>query len=140
MAHMFEPTFVRKWRMHSVVRKVTQHKMLWQPLILIFRTQVEIVIAYCIIHNWVIEDRGDEFIIPKNEDLPTISHQRSSHGQTIEHAFMVNFRQEIANQCGKNTYQIHEHYVTYVPCVFVMNLCTLCIAMNLLNFAIYVCC
>jgi hypothetical protein len=55
------------------------------------------VIASCIIHNWVIEDRGDEFIIPKNMDLPTITHQRSCHGQAIEHVFMVNFRQKIAN-------------------------------------------
>jgi flagellar biosynthesis protein FliQ len=27
--------------------------------------------------------------------------------------------------CGKNTHQIHEHSVTYVPFVIVMNLCTL---------------
>jgi hypothetical protein len=29
--------------------------------------------------------------------------------------------------CGKNTHQILEHYVTYVPFVFVMNLCNFCI-------------
>jgi hypothetical protein len=55
------------------------------------------VIASCIIRNWVIEDGGDEFIIPQNEELPTITHQRSSHEQAIEHALMVNFRQDIAN-------------------------------------------
>jgi hypothetical protein len=43
------------------------------------------------------DDGGDEFIIPEDEEVPTISHERSSHGQAIEHAFMVNFRQEIAN-------------------------------------------
>jgi hypothetical protein len=57
-----------------------------------FRTEVEIVIASYIIHNWVIEDGGDEFIILENEDLPIITHQRSSHGQAMKHAFMVNFR------------------------------------------------
>jgi hypothetical protein len=41
--------------------------------------------------------QGDEFIIPENEELPIITHQRSSHGQAMEHAFMVNFRQEITN-------------------------------------------
>jgi hypothetical protein len=50
------------------------------------------VIASCIIHNWVIEDGGDKFIISENEKLPIITHQRSSHGQAMEHAFMVNFR------------------------------------------------
>jgi hypothetical protein len=41
------------------------------------------VIASCIIHNWVIEDGGDEFIIPENDELPIITLQRSSHGQAI---------------------------------------------------------
>jgi hypothetical protein len=55
-----------------------------------FSTQVEIVVACCIIHNWVIQDGGDDFIIPKSEELPTINHQISSHGQAIEHGIMVN--------------------------------------------------
>jgi hypothetical protein len=55
------------------------------------------VISSCIIHNWVIQDEGDEFIILENEELPSINLQRSTHGQAMEHAFMVNFRQEIAN-------------------------------------------
>jgi hypothetical protein len=57
-----------------------------------FSTQVEIVVACCIIHNWVIQDRGDDFIIPESEELPTINHQTTSHGQVMEHAIMVNFR------------------------------------------------
>jgi hypothetical protein len=44
-----------------------------------FSTQVEIVVAYCIIHNWVLEDRGDEFIIGEDEAMPSITHQSSSH-------------------------------------------------------------
>jgi hypothetical protein len=45
-----------------------------------FPTHVDVVVAFCIIHNWVIEDVGDEFIIPEEEELPSITHQRSSHG------------------------------------------------------------
>jgi hypothetical protein len=56
-----------------------------------FPTQVE-VIAACIIHNWIIEDGGDYLIISENDDLPSITHQTSTHGQATEHAFMVNFR------------------------------------------------
>jgi hypothetical protein len=62
-----------------------------------FVVQVKIVAACCIIHNWVIEDGGDEFIIPESETMSSITHQRSSHGQAQDHAFMVNFWQKIAN-------------------------------------------
>jgi hypothetical protein len=62
-----------------------------------FSTQVEIVVACCIIHNWVIQDGGDDFIIDASEELDTINHHTSSHGQAADHAFMVNFRQELAN-------------------------------------------
>jgi hypothetical protein len=48
--------------------------------------------ASCIIHNWVIEDEGDEFIIPNDEELPNITHQTSTYGQAMDHAFIVNFR------------------------------------------------
>jgi hypothetical protein len=72
-----------------------------------FATQVEIVVACCIIHNWVIDDGGDEFIIPEDEEVPTISHERSSHGQAVEHAFMVNFRQEIANTMWQDRLNSH---------------------------------
>ena len=30
-----------------------------------FSTQVDIVVACCIMHNWVLQDGLDEFIIPK---------------------------------------------------------------------------
>jgi hypothetical protein len=70
-----------------------------------FAVQVEIVVACCIIHNWVIEDGGDEFIIPESEIMPSITHQRSSHGQVQDLAFMVNFRQEIANAMWED----HQH-------------------------------
>lgn len=67
-----------------------------------FSTQVEIVVASCIIHNWVIEDGGDELILLESDDtLPSITHQTSTHGQAQDHAFMVDFRQEIANVCGR---------------------------------------
>jgi hypothetical protein len=66
-----------------------------------FAVQVEIVVACCIIHNWVIEDAGGKFIIPESEIMSFITHQRSSHGQAQGHAFMVNFRQKIAMLHGK---------------------------------------
>jgi hypothetical protein len=37
-------------------------------------------------------------------------------------------------QCRKNSHQIHEHYVTYVPFIFVMNLCTFCICYEPMYF------
>jgi hypothetical protein len=72
-----------------------------------FPTQVEIVVASCIIHNWVIEDGGDEFIIPEDEELPTITHEISTHGQATYYFFMVNFRQEIANTISKDREDYH---------------------------------
>jgi hypothetical protein len=74
-----------------------------------FPTQVEVVIAACIIHNWVIEDGGDDFIIAENDDLPGIIHQTSTHGQATEHAFMVNFRQELANAMWQDRQQYYSN-------------------------------
>jgi hypothetical protein len=71
-----------------------------------FPTQVEIVVASCIIHNWVIKDGGDEFIIPEDEERTTITHQTSTHEQATDHVFMVNFRQEIDNVMWED----REHY------------------------------
>jgi hypothetical protein len=62
-----------------------------------FPTQVDIVVAYCIIHNWVIKDVIDEFIIEEN-DLPSYNHATTRSGQASEHAEMVNFRQSLADQ------------------------------------------
>jgi hypothetical protein len=63
-----------------------------------FETQVDIVVACCIIHNWVIEDSIDELIIPDASWVPNHNYASSSSGQATEHTFMVNFRQDIANQ------------------------------------------
>ena len=62
-----------------------------------FPTQVDIVIACCIIHNWVIQDGGDDIILQEPEPVQNYSHASSSSGQATEHAFMVNFRQQIAD-------------------------------------------
>ncbi|XBJ05571.1 hypothetical protein VPH35_024328 [Triticum aestivum] len=64
----------------------------------LFPTQVDIVVACCIIHNWVINDGIDEYIIPEDEWVPNITHASSSSGQAHEHAYMVNFRQGVADQ------------------------------------------
>jgi hypothetical protein len=61
-------------------------------------TQVDTVVAYCIIYNWVIEDELDELIISDASWLPNQNYASSSSGQAIEHIFMVNFKQDIANQ------------------------------------------
>ena len=61
-----------------------------------YPTQVDIVVACCIIHNWVINDGIDEYIIPEDEWVPNITHASSSSGQAHEHAYMVNFRQGVA--------------------------------------------
>jgi hypothetical protein len=63
-----------------------------------FETQVDIVAACCIIHNWVIEDELDELIIPNDSWVPNQNYASSSSGQATEYTFMVNFRKDIANQ------------------------------------------
>ena len=63
-----------------------------------FPTQVDIVVACCIIHNWVINDGIDKFIIPEDEWTPNIQHASTSSGQAQELLYMTNFRQEIADQ------------------------------------------
>jgi hypothetical protein len=63
-----------------------------------FKTQVDIATACYIIHNWVIEDGLDEFILPDASWVPNHNYASSSSGQATEHTFMINFRQDIANQ------------------------------------------
>jgi hypothetical protein len=58
-------------------------------------------------HNWVVEEGGDKFIIHEDEAMPSITHQSSSHGQAIDHAFMVNFRQEIVNFMWEDRQNYH---------------------------------
>jgi hypothetical protein len=74
-----------------------------------FPTQVEVVIAACIIHNWVIEDGGDDLIIFENDDLHSITYQTSTYGQATEYAFMVNFRQELANAMWVDRHQYYSN-------------------------------
>jgi hypothetical protein len=72
-----------------------------------FSTQVEIMVACCIIHNWVLEDGSDEFIISEDDAMSSITHQSSSHGQVTKHAFMVHFRQEITNSMWEDRQNYH---------------------------------
>lgn len=62
-----------------------------------FPTQVDIVVACCIIHNWVIQDGMDEFF-SEDGDWPSYNHASTYTGQANEHGAMVNFRQSIADQ------------------------------------------
>jgi hypothetical protein len=72
-----------------------------------FKTQVDIVVACCIIHNWIIQDGSDELIIQES-NWPIQQHSTSSSGQASEHAFIVNFRQQIANQMWEDYQNYHE--------------------------------
>lgn len=63
-----------------------------------YATQVDIVVACCIIHNWVINDGIDEYIIPEDEWVPNITHASTSSGQAQEHALTTAFMEELADQ------------------------------------------
>ncbi|XP_040381130.1 uncharacterized protein LOC107304789 [Oryza brachyantha] len=56
-----------------------------------YPTQVDIVVACCIIQNWIIEDGGDDFIISEEEWIANYSYATSRSGQASEHAYMVQF-------------------------------------------------
>jgi len=61
-----------------------------------YETQVDIVVACCIIHNWVIEDGSDEFNIPSDNDEDT---QHTTYaGTASENAIMLAFREGLAAQ------------------------------------------
>jgi hypothetical protein len=61
-----------------------------------YETQVDIVVACCIIHNWVIEDESDEFNVPSDSDEDT---QHITYaGTASESAIMLEFRQGLADQ------------------------------------------
>lgn len=83
----------------------------------LYHTQVDIVVACCIIHNWVINDGIDEWVpnitIPEDEWVPNINHATTTSGQASEHAHMVNFRQEIANQMWEDWQNYLQHNNMY---------------------------
>jgi hypothetical protein len=62
-----------------------------------YATQVDIVVACCTIHNWVIEDGIDELIISETEWAANPIPSTTSSGQAADLAYMVNFRQELAD-------------------------------------------
>jgi len=61
-----------------------------------YETQVDIVIACCIIHNWVIEDGSDEFNEPDDNDEDT--QDTIYAGTASENVIMLAFRQGLADQ------------------------------------------
>lgn len=52
----------------------------------LYPTQVDIVVACCIIQNWIIEDGGDDFIISEEEWIANYNYATSRSGQASEHA------------------------------------------------------
>ncbi|XP_037404921.1 uncharacterized protein LOC119267603 isoform X1 [Triticum dicoccoides] len=75
----------------------------------LYPTQVDIVVACCIIQNWVLNDGIDEYIIPEDEWVPNITHASTSAGQAEEHAYMVNFRQGLADQMWEDRQNYMHH-------------------------------
>ncbi|XP_022682152.1 protein ALP1-like [Setaria italica] len=59
-----------------------------------FRTQVDIVLACCILHNWVISQGTDRFILPESNWTP--NPRRITRQLANDHRFMVDKRQLIA--------------------------------------------
>lgn len=72
-----------------------------------YPSQVDIVVACCIIQNWIIEDGGDDFIISEEEWIANYNYATSRSGQASEHAYMVQFRQDTAYQMWEDR---HAHY------------------------------
>ena len=70
-----------------------------------YPTQVDIVVACCIIHNWVINDGIDQFI---TDPLDLISETTTEpFGQANDHALMVQFRQGLADDMWANRQNHH---------------------------------
>ncbi|KAM3208103.1 hypothetical protein ACQJBY_063043 [Aegilops geniculata] len=74
-----------------------------------YPTQVDIVIACCTVHNWVINDGIDEFIIPEAECVANINHAPTTSAQPNGLANMVSFRQGIANQMWEDRQNYLQH-------------------------------
>ena len=51
--------------------------------------------ACCIMHNWVLQDGLDDFIIQETNYIPNHNYVDSSSGQASEHQYMINFRHGI---------------------------------------------
>lgn len=64
-----------------------------------FPVQVDIVIACCILHNWVLSQGIDRFIVPEVQwsSNPVSSTASSSTQAANDHRQMVEFRQNLAN-------------------------------------------
>jgi hypothetical protein len=81
-----------------------------------FPTQVEIVMASCIIHNWVIEDGDDEFIIPRMRTclVLLIKHQHMHTLRTMP--LWLTLDKKLPMPCGKtvNTIMV----IMYEPIYF----------------------
>jgi hypothetical protein len=81
-----------------------------------FPTQVEIVMASCIIHNWVIEDGDDEFIIPRMRTclVLLIKHQHMHTLRTMP--LWLTLDKKLPMPCGKTVNTIMA--IMYEPIYF----------------------
>lgn len=65
-----------------------------------FPTQVDIVQACCIIHNWMLSDGADDFFTEAKAEPPQATfhvHATTTRDQAREHQATVTFRNNIAN-------------------------------------------
>lgn len=72
-----------------------------------YLTQVDIVIACCILHNWVVSQGTDCFILPENTLTP--SPHTSASAQSNDHRLMVEKRQLIAERMWQDRQNHYGH-------------------------------
>ena len=67
-----------------------------------FKTQVKLVLACCILHNWIICHGQDEVFPDEATWEPNSSSTGPGHGNETDNVAWVNRRDEIANQMWNN--------------------------------------
>jgi hypothetical protein len=74
-----------------------------------FPVQVDIIVACCILHNWVLSQGTDRFILPEN-NLPP-NPRRTPSQQAQDHRFMVEKRRLIAETMWADRQNYYAHQV-----------------------------
>ena len=72
-----------------------------------FRTQVRLVLACCILHNWIL-DHGVDEVVPLESTWEPNNNSPSSHGLAMDdNSGRATVRDEIANQMRANMVRSH---------------------------------
>lgn len=72
-----------------------------------FSTQVDVVIASCILHNWVLSQGSDHFVVPEASWTP--NPRRTAREQAIDHRSTVDQRQTMANEMWEGLHNYKNH-------------------------------